>query len=89
MSQTATLTVLQQALWTIVELSAPVLLTALVVGVLISLVQAVTQVNENALSYVPKVLCIALVLVFAGPWMLQTLLDFTSQLYTALPSLVQ
>ena len=89
MSQSATLTVLQQTLWLVARISAPILLTALVVGLIISLIQAVTQVNEMTLSYVPKVIAIAVVLVVAGPWMLQTLLDFTAQLFVSLPSLVQ
>ncbi len=89
MTQSATLTVLQRALWTVIELSGPVLATALIVGVIISLFQAVTQVNESALSYVPKVLVIALVLVFAGPWMLQTLLGFAAQIFTMLPTVAQ
>ena len=89
MSQTATLSLLQQTLWTVAQLSAPILLTALVVGVVISLFQAITQVNEMTLSYVPKILAIALVLVIAGPWMLQTLLGFTARLYSSLPLLVK
>ena len=89
MSQSAVLTVLQQTLWAVAKLSGPILLAALVVGVVISLFQAVTQVNEMTLSYVPKIIAIGLVLVIAGPWMLQTLLDFTSNLLSSLPSLVQ
>ena len=89
MTQSATLTILQQALWTTIELSGPILATALIVGVIISLFQAVTQVNESALSYVPKVLVIALVLVFAGPWMMQTLLGFAAHIFTMLPMVTE
>ena len=89
MSQTAVLTILQQTLWVVAELSGPLLLTALVIGVAVSLFQAVTQVNEMTLSYVPKIIAIGLVLVLAGPWMLQTLLDYTARLYSSLPTLVQ
>lgn len=89
MSQTAVLTVLQQTLWTVAELSGPILLTALVIGVVISLFQAVTQINEMTLSYVPKIIAIALVLMLAGPWMLQTLLDFAARIFSSLPTLVQ
>jgi flagellar biosynthetic protein FliQ len=88
MSQTTVLTVLEQALWTIAQLSGPILAAALIIGLVISLLQAVTQVNEMTLSYVPKIIAIALVLVIAGPWMLQTLLDYTSRLFSSLPSLV-
>lgn len=88
MSQSATLTILEQALWTVAQVSGPILLTALVVGLIISLIQAVTQVNEMTLSYVPKIIAIAVVIVIAGPWMLQTLLDFTTHLFSSLPTLV-
>ncbi len=89
MSQTTTLTVLEQALWTVAQLSGPLLAAALIVGVVISLLQAVTQVNEMTLSYVPKIIAIALVLIIAGPWMLQTLIAYTAHLFSSLPSLVQ
>ena len=89
MSQTAVLTILQQTLLVVAELSGPLLITALVIGVIISLFQAVTQVNEMTLSYVPKIVAIGLVLILAGPWMLQTLLDYTTRLYSSLPTLVQ
>ena len=89
MSQTAVLTILQQTLLVVAELSGPLLITALVIGVIISLFQAVTQVNEMTLSYVPKIIAIGLVLILAGPWMLQTLLDYTTRLYSSLPTLVQ
>jgi len=88
MSQTATLAVLQQTLWTIAELSGPVLATALIIGLVISLLQAVTQVNEQTISFVPKVIAIVIVLIIAGPWMLQTLLNFTERLYSSLPQYV-
>ncbi len=89
MSQSATLTILQQTLWLVAQISAPILLTALAVGLVISLFQAVTQINEMTLSYVPKIIAIAIVLIVAGPWMLQTLLDFTARLFSSLPSFVQ
>lgn len=88
MSQTATLTVLQHTMWTVLLLSAPVLITALTVGLLISLLQAVTQVNEQAINFVPKIAAIALILVLSGSWMLQTILSYTAQLYTSLPQLL-
>jgi flagellar biosynthetic protein FliQ len=88
MSQTAVLTVLNQTMWAVAQISGPLLLAALVVGVVISLIQAATQINEMTLSYVPKIIAIGLVLIIAGPWMLQTLLDYTAHLFTALPTLV-
>jgi flagellar biosynthetic protein FliQ len=71
------------------KLSAPILLVSLAIGVLISLVQAVTQVQEMTLSFVPKLAGIALVFVVAGGWMLQQMIAFTTQLFQSIPRLVQ
>lgn len=68
--------------------SAPLLLTALVVGVLISLFQAATQINEMTLSFVPKLLALVIVLLLAGPWMLELLIDFTRNLMKDIPNLI-
>ncbi len=78
----------QRALELAVLVSAPLLLTALVVGVVISLFQAATQINEMTLSFVPKLLALVLVLLLAGPWMLQLLIDFTQNLMKDIPNLI-
>ncbi|MCC7222074.1 MAG: flagellar biosynthesis protein FliQ [Candidatus Contendobacter sp.] len=78
----------QRALELAVLVSAPLLLTALVVGVLISLFQAATQINEMTLSFVPKLLALVLVLLLAGPWMLELLIDFTRNLMKDIPNLI-
>ena len=71
----------QRALELAVLVSAPLLLSALVIGVLISLFQAATQINEMTLSFVPKLLVLVVVLLLAGPWMLELLVDFTRTLF--------
>ncbi|MDE1168398.1 MAG: flagellar biosynthesis protein FliQ [Pseudomonas sp.] len=68
--------------------AAPLLLTTLAVGLLISLFQAATQINESTLSFIPKIIGICAVLVIAGPLMMDTLLDFTRDLLTHLPRMV-
>ncbi|MCC8989097.1 MAG: flagellar biosynthesis protein FliQ [Candidatus Contendobacter sp.] len=78
----------QRALEMAVLVSAPLLLTALVVGVLISLFQAATQINEMTLSFVPKLLALVIVLLLAGPWMLELLIDFTRNLMKDIPNLI-
>ncbi len=78
----------QRALELATLLAAPLLLTALVVGVLISLFQAATQINEMTLSFVPKLLAMVLVLLLTGPWMLQLLVDFTRNLIQDIPKLI-
>jgi len=77
-----------QALVVAVKIGAPVLVTSIVVGFAISLVQSVTQIQEVTLTFVPKLVAVAVVLVVAGRWMLGSLVDFTHTLYAGIPSLV-
>jgi flagellar biosynthetic protein FliQ len=69
--------------------AAPLLLTALLVGLIIGVVQAATQINEMTLSFIPKVVAMAAVALIAGPWMLRTLVQFTRQLIESLPGAVK
>jgi flagellar biosynthesis protein FliQ len=78
----------QHALVVTLMIAAPLLLTALAVGLLVGVLQAATQINEMTLSFIPKLLSLAAVLVIAGPWMLRTLIDYTRHLIESLPSLV-
>jgi len=78
----------QHALVVTLMIAAPLLLTALAVGLLVGVLQAATQINEMTLSFIPKLVALALVLVIAGPWMLRTLIDYTRHLIESLPSLI-
>lgn len=78
----------QDALMVTTLLAAPLLLSALVIGVLIGMFQAATQINEMTLSFVPKLLVLAATIVLAGPWMLQLLVNYTEQLIESIPSLI-
>lgn len=78
-----------QAMKLALMLAAPLLLVALVTGLLISLFQAATQINEMTLSFIPKLLAVFATLVVAGPWMLDTVLDYMRTLFTSIPQLVQ
>ena len=69
-------------------LAAPLLLVALVTGLLISLFQAATQINEMTLSFIPKLLAVFATIVVAGPWMLGTILDYMRTLFTSIPQMV-
>jgi flagellar biosynthetic protein FliQ len=69
-------------------LAAPMLLVALVIGLLVGVVQAATQINEMTLSFIPKLLGTAAVLLLAGPWMLKEMVGYTRQLIESIPSLV-
>lgn len=88
MTPETVLTLGQRALELGLLVSAPLLLSALLIGVLVSLFQAATQINEMTLSFVPKLLVLVLVLVLAGPWMLELLVDFTRALFKDIPNLI-
>jgi flagellar biosynthetic protein FliQ len=79
----------RQAVMLIILLSAPVLAVTLLLGLVISIFQAVTQIQEATLAFVPKILGVFAVLAIFGPWMLSTLLTFTANLITGLPALVR
>ena len=78
----------RQAVEVTILVSSPVLLVALVVGLLISIFQAATSLNETTLSFVPKIIAMFLTLIFAGPWMLQMMTDYIQRLYSSIPSLI-
>ena len=88
MTPDTVMTLGQQALKMTLMLSAPLLLTALLVGLVVGLFQAATQIQEMTLSFIPKLLAMGLVFVIAGPWMLRSLIDFTRQLIMDLPNLI-
>jgi flagellar biosynthetic protein FliQ len=77
-----------QAMSLALKIAGPLLLAALVVGVLISVFQAVTQIQEQSLSLIPKIAAVAVVIVLLGPWMLGQLVGYTSALFTAIPTMV-
>ena len=69
-------------------ISAPLLLIALITGLVIGMLQAATQINEATLSFIPKLLVLVLMLFVSGPWILRVLIDFTRNLYASIPSVV-
>ncbi len=77
-----------QALELTLRVALPLLLVGLVVGVAVSIFQAVTQIQEQTLSFIPKVLALAGVLIVAGPWMLNQLLSYTTDLWASIPQLI-
>jgi len=68
--------------------AAPLLLVALIIGLIISIFQAATQINEATLSFIPKLIGIFIALVLAGPWMLATMLDYMRGVFTSIPGLI-
>lgn len=89
MNESDIVQICSQALVLAAKLSAPLLIVALVLGVVISLVQAVFQVQDQTLTMVPKLLLGGLVLAFTGGWMLRTSVDFTQELFARIPELVR
>jgi flagellar biosynthetic protein FliQ len=79
---------MSEALQVTLLVSAPLLLTALVVGLVVSVFQAATQINEMTLSFIPKLIGVFAAIVIAGPWMLGILIDYTQRLFSAIPHMV-
>ena len=88
MTEAYVLTLGQNAIVMSLILAGPILLISLLIGSLVSLVQAATQINESTLIFIPKLLGIILVLIFLGSWMLQHAMTFTHELFISLPNLV-
>jgi flagellar biosynthetic protein FliQ len=78
----------RDALWVIALLSAPLLLSALAVGLLVGMIQAATQIQEMTLTFIPKLIVLALTLLVSGSWMLNVLTDFTVTLFRSIPELI-
>lgn len=89
LSQTEILSVMKQAVYVVLMASMPMLGAALIIGVLISIFQATTQINEQTLSYVPKIIGILLALVIFGGWIISMLMDFTTDLYMAINTMLR
>ena len=88
MNAQSVLSIGQEALVLLLLVASPVLGTVLVVGLVISLFQAVTQINEATLSFVPKLIAAVAVFAIAGPWMLTTMLEYIRRMIASIPSLV-
>ena len=78
----------QQGLYLLLLVAAPVLLTVLVIGLVVSIFQAATQINEATLSFVPKMIAAVAVMMVAGPWMLSTLVEYLQRTLQSIPSAV-
>lgn len=88
MSDTTVINIALQTMVVALKLSAPILMTSLVIGFTISLFQSMTQIQEFTLAFVPKLVGVGIALLLSGGWMLQTLVDFTRDLFELVPSLL-
>ncbi len=88
MNQDTVVNLATQAMSLALKIAGPLLLVALVVGLLISVFQAVTQIQEQSLSLIPKIAAVGVVIVLLGPWMLGQLVTYTAALYSSIPTMV-
>ena len=88
MSPETVVSLARSALETTLLVAAPLLLAALVVGLVVSVFQAATQINEMTLSFIPKLAAVFVTMVIAGPWMLTLLTDYMRRLFTSIPTLI-
>ncbi|HEB99175.1 MAG TPA: flagellar biosynthesis protein FliQ [Thiotrichales bacterium] len=88
MTPETVMTVGRQALEVTAMLAGPLLISSLIVGLVIALFQAATQINEMTLTFVPKLITVAVVLMVAGPWLLQVLMSFTIRLIQGIPDMI-
>lgn len=89
MSQIAIVSLIQGSLWIFVKLSIPILASAVVVGLLISILQAATSIQEQTLTFVPKMIAMVAILFFLGPWMINSMSDYSIRLFMSLASLAR
>ena len=88
MNQDMVVNLATQAMTLAFEVAGPILLVGLVIGLAVSLFQSVTQIQEQSLSFIPKIVGLAVVIVILGPWMMDKLINYVTNLYMAIPSLV-
>ena len=88
MNQDVVINLAMDAMGLAMKVGLPLLLAGLIVGLLVSIFQAVTQIQEQTLAFIPKILAIAGVLIVGGPWMLNQLLSYTTDLWSRIPTLV-
>jgi flagellar biosynthetic protein FliQ len=88
MDQDTVVNLAQQAMTLVMKVGGPLLLTGLVIGLVVSIFQTITQIQEQSLTFIPKIAGVAVVIVVAGPWMLSQLLGYTEELYRNIPTLV-
>lgn len=88
MNQDTVVSLATQAMKLALEIGGPMMLVGLVVGLVVSIFQAVTSIQEQSLSFIPKIVALAAILVILGPWMLDQLVTYAQNLYTSIPSLI-
>ena len=88
MTPESVMTMGRHAMEVTLMVAAPLLLVALLIGLIVSIFQAATQINEQTLSFIPKLVGIFVTLIVAGPWMLSIMLDYMREMFTGIPSMI-
>jgi flagellar biosynthesis protein FliQ len=88
MDQDTVINLATQAMTLAVEVAGPMLVAGLVIGLAISIFQAVTSIQEQTLTFIPKIIALAVIIVVLGPWMLRQMVDYTENLYQSIPTLI-
>jgi len=88
MNQDTVINLATQAMTLALEIAGPILLCGLIIGLLVSIFQAVTSIQEQSLSFIPKIVAVAVLIVVLGPWMLNQLITYAQNLYSSIPSLI-
>jgi flagellar biosynthetic protein FliQ len=88
MGQDTVISLATQAMTLAVKIAGPILLAGLVIGLLVSIFQAVTSIQEQSLSFIPKIVGVAAIVVLLGPWMLDQLVSYTQNLFLSIPSML-
>ena len=88
MDQDTVINLATQAMTLAVEVAGPMLIAGLVIGLVISIFQAVTSIQEQTLTFIPKIIALAVIIVVLGPWMLRQVVDYTENFYQSIPTLI-
>jgi flagellar biosynthetic protein FliQ len=88
MTQQTVLDIGWNTIWVAMKISSPALIATLVMGLLVSIFQAATQINEQTLSFIPKILAMAAAMVICGPWVVRTMMNFTINLIRDIPNVI-
>lgn len=88
MDQDTVINLATQAMTLAVEVAGPMLLAGLVIGLVVSIFQAITSIQEQTLTFIPKIIALAVIIVVLGPWMLRQVVDYTENLYQSIPTLI-
>ena len=86
MTEQTVLDIATSTIWVSIQIAAPALLAAFMVGLVISIIQAATQINEQTITFIPKVFVMLLAMLFCGPWIIQKMVSFTVQIFHEIPN---